>query len=184
MLQVLFEAEKSFRYLRYFFTINTQLFWVRVKDDLAQHPALTDDNIGYPGKMLEHTVTAIMPFSSGLQLSDFTYCFLLVFIMCWKDCSLCLTVLWVWGGLYLLIGIAILCLASRPHHGKKFHSLALFVSSESDERLFHLMPLLWFHTHPLLGTPKRHIFGSDGEWTHKNQKKKMQKVGVLNQGVS
>lgn len=170
--------------MRYFFTINTQLFWVRVKDDLAQHPALTDDNIGYPGKILEHTVTPIMPLSSGLQLSDFTYCFLLVFIMCWKDCSLCLTVLWVWGGLYLLIGIAILCLASRPHHGKKFHSLALFVSSESDEGLFHLMPLLCFHTHPLLGTSKRHIFGSDGEWTHKNQKKKMQKVGVLNQGDS
>lgn len=63
----------------------------------------------------------------------------------------------------LLIGMAVLCSVSRPHHGKKFHSLTHLVSFEPDVGLFHVMPPLGFHTHPFLGTPKSHIFGRDGE---------------------
>jgi len=98
----------------------------------------------------EHSVMLIMPISSDLQLRHFVNpYFQLVFNIHWGAGFASL--------LYLVVGMPVLCLASRPHHCNEFHSLTLFVSSEPDVGLFHLMSLSCFYTHLFLGTPEKHI---------------------------
>lgn len=119
--------------------------------------------------------------TSDLQLRDFiNHCFLLVLNMLWGS--------FFASWLHLVVGMAVLCLASRPHHGNKFHSLTQFVSSEPDMGLFPLMPLLRFHTHPFLGTPEKRIHEAFWRGWWMNSQKVWNAEGLStgkpNQGIS
>lgn len=118
-----------------------------------------------------------MSVSSDLQLRGFiSYCFLLVLT------SIVWLVFAFW--LYLLVGMAVLCLASRPHHGNEFHSLTLF--------LLNLMwgCFIWCLCHVSTLTfpwiPHRDIFLAEmvNEFTERLSGVEGLSTGKLNRGVS